>query len=82
MDEFSVRPETRSGDPFAFAGGEEIPPNLGEFSEEDSASPCPGGCYEGFIYLGHMEVSSETGEETEVTDRVRCKACLSHRCAS
>jgi hypothetical protein len=57
----SVHPETRSGDPFAFAGRIEI--------EEH---PC--GCYEGGVYLGY-EDDNEAGELIEVIDRAPCRKC-------
>jgi len=61
MDSFSVRPETRSGDPFAVFGIVEV-------------DECPHGCLDGWVYLGHMTEDPE-GDEVEVIDRVACKRC-------
>ena len=35
----------------------------------------PHGCYEGFVYLGHLVEDEETGEEAEVIERVPCRRC-------
>jgi hypothetical protein len=32
----------------------------------------PHGCYEGFVYIGHM-AEDESGEEVEVIERVPCR---------
>jgi hypothetical protein len=34
----------------------------------------PHGCYEGWVYLGHI-VEGESGEPEEVIERVRCRRC-------
>jgi hypothetical protein len=34
----------------------------------------PHGCYEGFVYIGHI-VEDESGEPVEVIERVRCRRC-------
>ena len=62
MDNFTVHPETRAGDPFAVFGVVE-------------ADECPHGCIDGTIYIGHMAHDEETGEEVEVIDRVSCRRC-------
>jgi hypothetical protein len=36
------------------------------------------GCYEGFVYLGHM-VEDEGGEPEEVIERVPCRRCRATR---
>jgi hypothetical protein len=36
-------------------------------------APC--GCYDGFVYIGHMAVDPETGEEVEVIESVPCRRC-------
>jgi len=35
-------------------------------------APC--GCYDGFVYIGHM-VTDESGEEVEVFESVPCRRC-------
>ena len=35
----------------------------------------PHGCYEGFVYIGHI-VKDESGEPVEVIVRVRCRRCV------
>jgi hypothetical protein len=34
----------------------------------------PHGCYEGFVYIGHI-VEDESGESVEVIERVPCRRC-------
>jgi hypothetical protein len=34
----------------------------------------PHGCYEGFVYIGHI-VEDENGEPTEEIERVPCRRC-------
>jgi hypothetical protein len=34
----------------------------------------PHGCYEGFVYIGHV-VEDENGEPTEEIERVPCRRC-------
>jgi hypothetical protein len=34
----------------------------------------PHGCYEGFVYIGHI-VEDENGEPVEVIERVPCRRC-------
>jgi hypothetical protein len=34
----------------------------------------PHGCYEGFVYIGHM-AEDESGEMVEVIERVPCRRC-------
>ena len=34
----------------------------------------PHGCYEGFVYIGHI-VEDEQGEPEEVIERVPCRRC-------
>ena len=60
--DFSVRPETRAGDPFVLFGVVE-------------ADECPHGCIAGVVYIGHMVEDPETGDEVEVIDRVPCRRC-------
>jgi hypothetical protein len=64
VDNFSVNPETRAGDPF-FAFG----------VVEAKLDECPHGCIDGVVFLGHLVDGAETGEEVEVIDRVECKRC-------
>lgn len=35
----------------------------------------PHGCYEGFVYIGRLEVDPETGEEVELIEVVSCRRC-------
>jgi len=35
----------------------------------------PHGCMNGYVYIGHMAVDPETGEETEVISSVPCRRC-------
>ena len=37
----------------------------------------PHGCYRGIVYIGHMAVDPETGEEVEVIESVPCRRCAS-----
>ena len=60
MDDFSVDPTTRSGDPFHHVG-----------AQRDET---PHGCYGGVVYLGEM-VMTEEGEEEEVFYPVLCRRC-------
>ncbi len=34
----------------------------------------PHGCYEGFVYIGHM-LEDKNGEEVEVFEAVACRRC-------
>ncbi len=38
-------------------------------------SEAPHGCYEGWVYLGHIEYEDESGEVVEVIERVACRRC-------
>ncbi len=38
----------------------------------------PHGCYEGFVYIGHM-VEDENGEPVEAIERVPCRRCQAAR---
>ena len=62
MDDRSVNPAVRAGDPFALFGVVE-------------ADECPHGCIDGVVYIGHMVEDLETGDEIEVIDRVPCRRC-------
>jgi hypothetical protein len=35
----------------------------------------PHGCYEGFVYIGHIVQDDESGEPAEVIERVPCRRC-------
>ncbi len=35
----------------------------------------PHGCYEGFVYIGHIAEDDENGEPQEVIERVPCRRC-------
>ncbi len=35
----------------------------------------PHGCYEGWVYLGHIQYEDESGEMVEVIERVPCRRC-------
>ena len=35
----------------------------------------PHGCMGGYVYIGHMAVDPETGEEVEVIESVPCRRC-------
>jgi hypothetical protein len=39
----------------------------------------PHGCYEGFVYIGHIVEDPETGEEVKVFEPVRCRRCSDSR---
>ncbi len=52
--DFTVHPETRSGDPFVIFGAVEV--------EE-----CPA-CYSGGIFAGHMVHDEQSGEEVDNLD--------------
>ena len=43
----------------------------------ESSAPRPHGCYRGFVYIGHLAVDPETGEEVEVVEAVPCRRCAS-----
>ena len=64
MDDFTVHPETRSGDPFAVFG-----------VVEAKLDECPHGCIDGVVCIGHMVEDSATGEEVEVVDEMPCRKC-------
>jgi len=35
----------------------------------------PHGCLDGLVFIGHMAVDPETGEEVEVIESVPCRRC-------
>jgi hypothetical protein len=35
----------------------------------------PHGCMNGLVYIGHMAVDPETGEEVEIVEAVPCRRC-------
>jgi hypothetical protein len=35
----------------------------------------PHGCMNGLVFIGHMAVDPETGEEAEIVEAVPCKRC-------
>ena len=35
----------------------------------------PHACMDGYVYIGHMAVDPETGEEVEVIESVPCRRC-------
>jgi hypothetical protein len=37
----------------------------------------PHGCYDGLVYIGHLAVDPETGDEVEIVEAVRCRRCVS-----
>jgi hypothetical protein len=39
----------------------------------------PHGCYDGKVYIGHLDVDPETGEEVEVIEAVPCRRCAETR---
>jgi hypothetical protein len=43
-------------------------------SPEVVSDEVPHGCYEGFIYIGHI-TEDENGEPQEVIERVPCRSC-------
>jgi inorganic pyrophosphatase len=55
-----IRPELVAGDPFAYAGR--------------GRDRHPHGCYDGVVYIGHLEMTEE-GEEVEVVEAVPCRRC-------
>jgi hypothetical protein len=38
----------------------------------------PHGCYEGFVYIGHIQYEDESGEAQEEIERVPCHRCNPH----
>ncbi len=59
-----IRPELVAGDPFAYAGRD----------HDRHPDHHPHGCYEGVVYIGHLETTEE-GEEVEVVEAVPCGRC-------
>ncbi len=47
----------------------------------ESSAPRPHGCCRGYVYIGHMAVDPETGEEVEIVEAVPCRRCASERSA-
>jgi hypothetical protein len=49
--------------------------NLSIRTESPEVLPdgAPHGCYEGWVYLGHIEYEDENGEPQEVIERVPCR---------
>ena len=43
-------------------------------AEVPAPEEAPHGCYEGFVYIGHI-VEDENGEPVEVIERVPCRRC-------
>ena len=39
----------------------------------ESSAPRPHGCMNGLVFIGHMAVDPETGEEVEVIESVPCR---------
>ncbi len=39
----------------------------------------PHGCMNGLVFIGHMAVDPETGEEAEVVEAVPCRRCADSR---
>ncbi len=37
----------------------------------------PHGCYDGLVFIGHLAVDPETGEEVEIVEAVPCRRCAS-----
>jgi hypothetical protein len=37
----------------------------------------PHGCMNGFVFIGHMAVDPETGEEVEIVEAIPCRRCAS-----
>lgn len=37
----------------------------------------PHGCYSGLVYIGHLDVDPETGDEIEIVEAVPCRRCSS-----
>ena len=37
----------------------------------------PHTCYDGLVYIGHLAVNPETGDEVEIVGTVRCGRCVS-----
>jgi hypothetical protein len=36
----------------------------------------PHGCYDGLVYIGHLAVDPETGDEVEIVGAIRCMRCV------
>ena len=64
MDNFTVHPETRSGDPFV------------ALAEETQA---PHACANGWVTIGHIAIDPESGEEVEEYAQYLCKRCRQER---
>ena len=75
VDRFSVHPETRSGDGFAYAASRR---DAHEDVEAHYASlerlEAPHGCISGVVYIGEMAIG-EDGEEVEVIHPMLCRRC-------
>ncbi len=64
-------PNTRAGDPFAYAGAhEDVEAHYASLERLDA----PHGCYSGVVYVGEL-VIGEDGEEEEILHPVLCRRC-------
>ncbi len=61
MDVHTIPP---AGDPFTSAS-----------RRDDRHDPAPHGCYGGRVFIGHLDVDPETGDELEVVVAVPCRRC-------
>ncbi len=46
-----------------------------EALEALEALKAPHGCMNGLVYIGHLAVDPETGEEAEIVEAVPCRRC-------
>ena len=48
---------------------------LGRLEALTLLKKAPHACLNGYVYIGHMAVDPETGEEAEIVEAVPCKRC-------
>ncbi len=41
----------------------------------ESSAPRPHACMNGYVFIGHLAVDPETGDETEIVESIPCKRC-------
>jgi hypothetical protein len=60
MDKPTISP---AGDPF-----------YAEAQKRPEHDPAPHGCYDGYVFVGHLEITEE-GEELEIIEARPCRRC-------
>jgi hypothetical protein len=63
MDDASVDPRTRVGDPFAASHGQEH----------------PHACMDGLVYLSYTVFDEDAGDEVERVEALPCRRCAEER---